>query len=786
MVNYVKRFQELTPEFWSSAGGKGSHLAKMYQSGFPVPEGFVVLPGSFQEEKLIEEVWKEIQNNLSIMRKINKNALFAVRSSALSEDSSQASFAGEYETVLNVKTDEDVFKAIDMVYQSRLSERVNVYSSVQGIQHTGKISIVIQLMVASEISGVLFTADPITGNHAKMTGNFVYGLGEQLVSGESDAQTFSFVRPKGKYEGPKEFKKYAAKLYRYAVRLESDLGWPQDIEWAVADGMLYLLQTRPITNIQPGNLDTYEWNDTLDGDFIWVNTNLSEAVPDVMSPLTWSMMRYLDNEQCIIPGFYSCSGNICGRIYTNISLMLSMIKLFGINVKQGAKMLRDAFGELPEQMDIPVYPFTLFGLLKVMLPKIMEKNRKSKKAAQNILQFLKETPNWCGNILESIKNVKTLEELLALWKNILHPYIIKAWLVMLEAGGKSNFTINLRKKLIKLTGNEDSCTLLYNMRLDSGLASLDPIMGISKIIKGEMKRDEYIILYGHRGPHEGELSIPNPGDDSDWLDRLIADFKYSGTDVERLFEKKHAQYEEAWKYFEEKYPHKVKWLKNQAEKASVYSILREDTRSEWIRVYRMVRVFALKAGELTGIDNDVFFLYQDEMIHILSGNKTALKKIPARKDIFNKYKTLPLLPSIIRGRFDPYQWAKDPNRRSDYFDNTIPFVQTDAKTLKGFAGAAGRVKGIVRVLSNTEEGSELQAGEILVTATTNIGWTPLFPRAAAVITDIGAPLSHAAIVARELGIPAVVGCVNATSILKSGDLVMVDGAQGIVQILNEA
>ncbi len=106
--------------------------------------------------------------------------------------------------------------------------------------------------------------------------------------------------------------------------------------------------------------------------------------------------------------------------------------------------------------------------------------------------------------------------------------------------------------------------------------------------------------------------------------------------------------------------------------------------------------------------------------------------------------------------------------------------------LVGIAGAAGRVEGKVRIIIKSEDSDQLQPGEILVAATTNVGWTPLFPKAAAVITDIGEPLSHVAIVARELGIPAVVGCGNATTRLKNGDRVIVDGGRGEVQILNEA
>jgi phosphohistidine swiveling domain-containing protein len=210
--------------------------------------------------------------------------------------------------------------------------------------------------------------------------------------------------------------------------------------------------------------------------------------------------------------------------------------------------------------------------------------------------------------------------------------------------------------------------------------------------------------------------------------------------------------------------------------------LREAARSEFTRVFRVVRAFALRAGELTGIGEDVFFLYIDEVLALLAGNDKATQFIPARQENYERYKSLPQFPSIIRGRFNPLEWAKDGNRRIDYYDPTRPIEAPESDVLKGIPGAAGRVEGRVRILLTPEEGEKLQPGEILVAATTNVGWTPLFPKAAAIITDIGAPLSHAAIVARELGIPAVVGCGQATTRLKTGDRVIVDGGQGVVHI----
>ena len=162
-----------------------------------------------------------------------------------------------------------------------------------------------------------------------------------------------------------------------------------------------------------------------------------------------------------------------------------------------------------------------------------------------------------------------------------------------------------------------------------------------------------------------------------------------------------------------------------------------------------------------------------------------MARISARREAYEKYKALPPLPAWIRGRFDPFQWAADPNRRLDVFDPHAPAFPAAPSTdnvIKGHPGSAGRVEGVVRRINSPDEGDQLQPGEILVTGSTNVGWTPLFPRAAAVVTDIGGSLSHAAIVARELGIPAVVGCGNATLRLRTGDRVRVDGSAGTVTI----
>jgi pyruvate,water dikinase len=175
-------------------------------------------------------------------------------------------------------------------------------------------------------------------------------------------------------------------------------------------------------------------------------------------------------------------------------------------------------------------------------------------------------------------------------------------------------------------------------------------------------------------------------------------------------------------------------------------------------------------------------------------------EIDSRRRVHAGYATLPPLPGLIRGRFDPVAWAADPDDRVDPHGSTASTSvggsgaddvtaprpsagSVETETVTGFAGSAGVVEGTARVILAAADGARLRPGEVLVTNVTNVGWTPLFPRAAAVVTNVGAPLSHAAIVARELGIPAVVGCGTATEVIRDGDRVRVDGSAGVVQVL---
>lgn len=785
--------ERLTP-----AGGKGQVLAKLYQAGYPVPDGLVLFPAAFIGDGLRPEAWAVARQYLAQWRGSAPSCRFAVRSSAMGEDSAQASFAGAFESVLDVDTDEEVEQAIQLVRRSRQQERVQAYSQAQKLTAVSEMAVIIQIMVPAQMAGVLFTADPVTGSHSAMTGNFVYGLGDKLVSGVAAAEMFQLEQPSGSYTGPVALKRYSRRLFKLAIRLAQELGSPQDIEWAVAGGRVYILQARPITTLQTVNPATGERNDSLGGDYLWTNTNLGEALPDVMTPLTWSVFQIYFEETfpLQLPGNHPLGGNIGGRLYLNLSVPASIFASLGMNVRKALVQNAETFGTVPANTDIPLIPLSRRTVVQLLLPAIWHMRRQNRRNRQLLPDFVRAAPEQIAVIRAQIAAATTPAQLHQVSAALLEPFMrqgsrmIQAAISQLEEQ-----TARLRRDLTALVGDEEAGVLLGHVSGDGDdLMSLGPLLGLAQLAAGEIGRDAYVQAYGHRGPQEAELAQPRPVEDPHWIEAQLA--QMSEQDIHRartMLADQRVRYAAAWANVQLRFPRQADKLAQQLEEMTALSRLREAVRSEITRGLWAVRELALRAGEFTGIGDDVFFLSWAEVNEVLVGEETAVSTssvqavshIPARRHTYETYRALPPYPPLIRGRFDPCQWATDPGRRPDYFDARHPYLEADAAdgVIRGLPGAPGVVEGVVRRLDSPDEGGSLRPGEILVTATTNIGWTPLFLRAAAMVTDVGAPLSHAAIVARELGVTAVVGCGSATSRLRTGDRVRVNGSQGFVEVL---
>jgi phosphohistidine swiveling domain-containing protein len=528
-------------------------------------------------------------------------------------------------------------------------------------------------------------------------------------------------------------------------------------------------------------MSTIDWNTSLTGDYLWAR---QEPFPEVMTPSTWSLWghTYLATQ---VGGVQSL-GNIGGRLYLNISLPYSLLRKFGKSHQESADIFTLMTGPLPQGVEIPLIPVSILGLLRDVAPVAVKMALLQRKLRSNYDQIIATSPERCQDLRAQIQETAQKSDLVTLWNEQVHPMFTEFSLLQ-DAFNEDYRTpyMSLRARLTKLIGEADANALLSTLGGGSQqLSTIGPLVDLSRVARDEMSRQAYTTLYGHRHANENELAQPRPYEDPDWLDRQLAELRASGVDVQALLKRRAAEFELLWGNFEARYPRDAGRLGKAISAFNEAMHKREAIRSEYTRSVGVARALFLRAGELLGLGDDVFFLTKDELVDVLSGDDQAVAHIPARRERYETYSALPTYPGWIRGRFDPVQWASDPARRQDIFDAhaTVPSA-SEGNTLRGYPGSAGSVEGLVRCVESLEQGDQLQPGEILVAVTTNVGWTPLFPRAAAVVTDIGAPLAHAAIVARELGIPAVVGCGNATARLKTGDRVRVDGGQGTVEIL---
>ncbi len=531
---------------------------------------------------------------------------------------------------------------------------------------------------------------------------------------------------------------------------------------------------------------TGEWNDSLKGEYLWSNVNLSEAVPDVMTPSTWSLWWIFHSETNPItfPGTAPFCGNIGGRPYFNLSLLFSIYKAVGQDARK--EMRRDMMGSLSEAIDIPTLPFSAFSVYRTVLPGTFKARFLMRRCQEGMPQFLADTPSWCRLTRSAIMNWASPQDLLTGWLEEFKPVMVQACQMLRTVTAMlQGPATRLHLELSDLAGEMEANAILSNLSGESSeLASLGPLIGLAQVADGRLSREAYLERYGHRGPHEMELSAPGADDDPGWFEKQMAHFCRETAGVEALLARQRARQAEAWARFESRFPEKAGFTRRQLKQVAAAAKAREAVRSEVTRLARLLRSYLLQAGRVTGLADQVFFLTLDELVKVLAGDKTPLSRIPARRTAHERYSALPPYPAMIIGHFDPFAWAADPDRRSDLYDTRQSRPAAPAsRVLHGSAGAAGVVEGTVRRIDDPQEGSALLPGEVLVTFTTNVGWPPLVPRLAAVVTDVGAPLSHAAIVARELGIPAVVGCGDATARLRTGSRVRVDGGTGTVTVL---
>lgn len=758
----------LTESDLQKMGGKAGSLARLTRAGFPVPPGFVLFDRHHQLEEAIHRIG---------------GFPVAVRSSGSLEDLPNASFAGLYETFLFINSFEELYEAINKCFDSKDSDRVKDYLKTKNIDSSKlefTMSVLVQKMVNAEIAGVLFTLNPLNGKEEECYIEFCKGVGERLVSGHVTPSTISYnwltdhvVSETVNAEGTKISPEHLTELALLSSRIQAYYGRPQDIEWAIGpDHKLYILQSRPVTTFAPRDdkpeLTNADFKDG--GVSARVCTQFMFSV--YREAMTDSMGSYLKKINLI-----SNDENIqwihyhYGRAYWNAEA-----------VKEGLKKIPD-FNEEAFDRDLgiqkdygPKGPYrTPFSVSTVVgaVPVLIGLHKEFLDCKNMIAHFRERFENRDEELKSQLPDLKKLSDRefeqwfynVILFQNETEKNYFRT------IYNNSNFQSEYKSYLKKLKSYEpgDEVDLMGELH---GVAHLDVQAGLAKLRKTAdfygffsnkyySDRQDFLKTHYHHGPAELDLMVPRWGEKKEWVDQLVDNFKEVPKSTESRFLKTYLKIHDAqpvWK--------RRKFI-SFTQESREFLRLREEMRSFSTRAYYLLRLGLLEFARRRDISEIDVFMYDVNEIKKAMITNQDLPDITKRKLYYEGYR-----------HFTP------PNE----FGGTIKAVKDSASgdgTLKGLGCSPGEITGRARVILDIHETGNLTKDEILVTPFTDPGWTPVLARVGGVITEVGGLLSHAAVIGREYGIPAILNLIDATKKIQDGDLIRMNGKTGTVEILEK-
>ncbi|EWT01748.1 hypothetical protein N865_07610 [Intrasporangium oryzae NRRL B-24470] len=717
---HVRRLEDLGDDAAGTVGHKAANLGLLVRRGFPVPDGVLVTAGE-PEEALPDRV----SEALSVLGE----GPLAVRSSAIAEDLGDASFAGQYETVLGVSGPSAVLDAVRRVRQSAHDERVVAYRRAHGPEGQEGVAVLLQRMVTSEVSGVAFTANPLTGARQETVVTATRGLGEVLVDGEAAGEQW-VVRGDHALRDRRaptavlteEQALAVAELARRVQAVFDDV--PQDIEWAFAGGRLHLLQARPMTALP----DPVRWESPLPGG--WTrNFRIGEWLPEPVTPLcdTWLLAR--------MEARYAQVSRERLGVYPPLPLHVT-INGWYFHSPLGSGGLRPMLG-------IVRRPRILWALVRSRRPDVGER-----------VVWARETSHWRDELLP---RYRALVERRSADVESADDVGLSAIIdEVADAAGEY-------LQSISSVGG-------YAWKVEGVLADfyarhLRPTLGGSHqtLVSGlEQPRalDPHAIqsLDWFR-PTAGELGIPGgvPRAHAALVEeRRRAEEACRGA----LAPKQRADFD------------RILAL------AQKYARIREEQVPDLTLGWPLMRRALARLGEscvrrgVIGHAEDVYFLEREELF----ADESRASSVAERRTLWARNRKLcpPLLVGTLPRLVQKMQ--------DDAFAPMREPAERRPGMLEGMPASAGRATGVARVILDLADTDRLAAGEVLVTSATTPAWTPLFARAAAVVTDGGSLAAHASLVAREYGIPAVVAVGDATQRISDGQRVTVDGGAGLVEV----
>lgn len=799
-----------TPDH-SSLGGKGAALARLGELGFEIPPWFAVPPdATWTEEELAQAV------------ALLGCGPFAVRSSGTQEDGAGHSFAGQFESYLEVDA-KDIEEKISAVRASAQSDAILTYCRERGLPTPAPPTVLVQRMISPRCAGVAFSADPVSGIRGTAVVSAVIGTGEKLVSGEVDGETSRvdrFSKVTGFIENGILSTSDILAVSSLARACESASGNPQDIEWAIDQaGKLWLLQSRPITTLAL----TPDPEDTLR---VWDNSNIAESYGGVTTPLTFSFARRIYEsayrEFCILMSvpqdrieraddvFPQMLGLIRGRVYYNLVSwyrVLALLPGFRLN-RSFMEQMMGVREPMPEEIvrkiiaenigsrlgDTLALVKTCSGLIRQLTGLPRQINRFQKRLDTALAAPPLPVAQMSGE--ELVTHYRDLErQLLKKWDaplvndffamifyGTLRSLCVK-WLgdssgtlqneLLLDGG--DIISAEPPRRIVKMAELATGCSGLAEILIDPTVSSHKKIAAIRKHPKLAAAFESYLTDFGDRCLEELKLESPTVRDDPGSLLISIGIManRPPARETPAPAPVDHAR----------KLGAVQKMIFNYVlRQARARVRARENLRFERTRLFGRVRAIFRALGDRLHADGrldearDVFHLEIGEILGAWEATGTTAgfaTLANQRREEFARYDETDAPPD----RFE----TRGPIHHHERFDSTRPQETHDA-SLTGSGACPGRVVGRVRVVLDPR-GARLEAGEILVARQTDPGWVVLFPAAAGLLVERGSLLSHSAIVSRELRLPCIVSLPGITTTLKTGDLVEMDGAAGTVRII---
>lgn len=795
----------------NNVGGKAASLSCLIEYGVDVPAGVAmskeVLSYYSTENELPNGFISELESNLNEF----KCEKLIVRSSAVGEDSDSHSFAGQLDSIVVPNTIEAVKTAIFQCWDGLNNDRVLAYQKVSG-KVLMEMGLVIQEFMEADYAGVTFTQSP--SDPEKLYTEYVAGAGEQLVSGKVSPKNFSV----GFKELPKgEFPFNVKKLVNQSLELKQKYGCHLDIEWIAKNGQIYFVQARPITVSTSSKV-------------YWTNTNLNENYPDPISPLLYSIARdsyyhYFKNIAGLLQihpktlreleyDFSNTVGIWANRIYYNMTSIHNILSSSPLK-----DYFKDAFNQFVGYGTKDVASASRFK--KTSLLRLLNRLvRLNWGLERHVVEIETKVSSFSKKVDEasSIEEYSALHyEFLDLRFNEWYHASLADFFSMIhykllgkftrkyygeESVGVHNVLIQAIPGLISTEPLNDSWDLAQLIEKMKGGRELflnhestfvlSTINTNNKWIKIKTELQLYLNKWGFRC--SGELMffkknyieeperfiellqsyMKNEAQDPRAIIQIKAKERIKATRkfASKIFKKRHIML--PWSLFDVGRLYLISRLCKQAISS------RERVRCKQAEMYYKFKVTAKKIGEnavskglLEKID-DIFYLNYKEVGELIasSGMFGVKSIIEERKVRFEKESCKEF----------PQDFVTNFGERPDRIEKEISLVE-GAKEFSGLAASGGRVKSRVKVLESVLEGGKINKGDILVTKQTDPGWAMVFPLIGGLIVERGGALSHGAIVAREFGIPAVIGIDGITQLLKDNDEVILDGDLGKIQIL---